>query len=66
MTLKNSDKTDVRKYKILVNALPKPIKAQIEMNCSARENVIQEIPIVNPSDRDWSIKVTLATDMNSN
>jgi hypothetical protein len=40
MTFKNFDKTDVRKYKIMVNALPKPVKAQIEMNSPARETVI--------------------------
>jgi len=37
MTLRNSDRTDVRKYKITVNALPKPTKAVMEMLCPARE-----------------------------
>jgi hypothetical protein len=40
MTLKNNDKTDVRRYKILVNALPKPVKAVIEFICPARETVV--------------------------
>lgn len=59
MTLRNLDKTDVRKYRVVINCLPKPIKAQMEMMCPARESVVQEIPIVNPSDRDWTIKVGL-------
>lgn len=66
MTLKNTDKTDVRKYKIMVNALPKPVKAAIEMVCPAREQVVQEIPIVNPTEREWTIKVTMLSDMNNN
>lgn len=30
------------------------------MTCSARERVIQEIPIVNNTERDWHIKVILS------
>jgi hypothetical protein len=66
MTLKNADKTDVRKYRILINALPKPVKAVMEMVCPAREQVVQEIPIVNPSDREWTIKIQLLSDQNAN
>lgn len=40
MTLKNADKTDVRKYRMIVNALPKPVKATMEMQCPARETLI--------------------------
>lgn len=59
MTMKNSDRTDVRRYKIIVNALPKPTKAVMEMQCSAKETIIQDIPIINPSDREWTIKINL-------
>lgn len=59
MTMKNFDRTDVRRYKIIVNALPKPTKAIMEMQCSAKEVIIQDIPIINPSDREWTIKINL-------
>lgn len=62
LTMKNADKTDVRRYKILVNALPKPTKAILEMVCPARESLTQDLPIINPSDKDWSIKVNLSND----
>jgi hypothetical protein len=38
--MKNADKTDVRRYKITVTSLPKPVKADIEMSCPAREQVV--------------------------
>ena len=62
LTMRNSDRTDVRRYRVTVNALPKPIKAVIEIACPARETIVQEIPIVNPSDRDWTIKLQLTSD----
>ena len=40
MTLKNADRTDVRKYRMIVNVLPKPVKAIMEMQCPARETMI--------------------------
>jgi hypothetical protein len=64
LTLRNLEKTDVRRYKIIVNALPKPTKAVIEMSCPAKETLTQDLPIINPSDKDWQIKINLLNDVN--
>ncbi len=56
MTLRSADKTDVRRCKLLVTALPKQTKAQMEMKCPSREVLVQDIPFSNPSDKDWTLK----------
>ncbi|KAM3143753.1 Encoded by [Paramecium bursaria] len=62
ITLKSQDKTDVRRIKLLITSLPKPTKASLEVKCPAREVVVQDIPLVNNSDRDWTIKFVLTQD----
>jgi len=57
LVLRNANRTDVRRYKLQVTALPKPVKATLEMTAPAKEVVVQEIPIVNNSDKDWHIRV---------
>ena len=49
----------MRVYRLNVSAYPKPVKAKLELTCPAREFIVQEIPIVNNSERDWLIKITL-------
>ncbi|CAD8117028.1 unnamed protein product [Paramecium sonneborni] len=57
LTLKN--KFDIRRYKLSASVLPKIVKATLEFRVPARQQVIQEIPIVNNSDKEWSIKVQI-------
>ena len=38
----------------------------MEMKCPAGEELKQEIPIVNNSDKDWTIKINLNGDQNKN
>ncbi|CAD8106047.1 unnamed protein product [Paramecium primaurelia] len=57
LTLKN--KFDIRRYKLTAQVLPKVVKATLEFRIPARQQVIQEVPIVNGSDKDWVIKVQL-------
>lgn len=59
ITLKNRDKTDIRIYKLVFNVSPKAIKGSMEMKCPAGEELKQEIPIVNNSDKDWLIRINL-------
>jgi hypothetical protein len=58
----NETKTDVRRIRIQVTSLPKPIKALLDFVIPAREIVSQEIPIVNNTDRDFNLKITLIGD----
>ena len=57
ITMKNMNKTDVRRFRLQVTSYPKPVKAILEMTASARELVVQEIPIVNNSEQDWRMKI---------
>ena len=66
LLMRNEDKSDIRIYKIIVTAAPKPIRGILEMKCPAGEELKQQIPIVNNTDRDWNIKATLTYDASKN
>lgn len=53
----NSEKTDVRRYRLLMTVQPKPLKAILEMSVPARGEITQNLPIVNNTEKDWIIKV---------
>lgn len=57
--LKNSNLTDVRRFKLNLTSFPRPVKAVMELVAPAKELVVQEIPILNNTDRDWHIKIQL-------
>lgn len=56
--LKNIQKTDVRVYKVTVSVHPRIINAQLELRVPLGEEIKQEIPIVNNTDKDWNFKIT--------
>lgn len=58
----NSCRTDVRRVKIHVNILPKPLKMTLEIVTPARTPITQMVPISNQSDRDWKCKIILLSD----
>ena len=64
--LKSQNKMDIRVYEFKATVLPKPIKAVLEMRCPAREQLIQDIPIKNDTDRDWNVRAQLVPDANKN
>lgn len=66
LTLRNTQKTDIRIYKLEVTAHPKPVKATLEFRVPARNVTTQEIPIINNTDKEWIIKVSLQGDPNKN
>jgi hypothetical protein len=57
--LKSLDRTDIRLYEFKVNAIPQKIKAQLEFKVPARGGVTQEIPIVNNSQKEWTVTANL-------
>lgn len=57
--LKSLDRTDIRLYEFKVNAIPQKIKAQLEFKVPARGQVTQEIPIVNNSQKEWTVTAVL-------
>ena len=64
--LKSQNKLDVRLYEFKVSVLPKPTKAVLEMKCPARESLVQDIPIKNDTDRDWTVRAQVIPDPTRN
>lgn len=62
LTLTSLKKTDIRIFKFCLFVKPKANVIDLEMTACARTETKQEIPIVNKSDKDWSVKVNLDKD----
>eukprot|EP00759_Apiculatamorpha_spiralis_P010205 PhF_6_TR17060/c1_g1_i1/m.26073 len=50
---------DVRCIQIEGRSRSPGMKAELEFNCPARQQIVQEIPITNGSDREWVITATI-------
>jgi hypothetical protein len=50
---------DVRIYRIEFEILSPGTQATLEMAVPARQKITQDIPMVNPSDKDWTFSATL-------
>lgn len=46
--LRNGDNSDVRLYELRITVLPRPMKAILEFETSARLPLAQKIPVSNP------------------
>ena len=66
LCLRNQQKTDIRKYCINIMAHPKPVKATLEFRVPAKNITTQDIPIINNTDKDWAIKVSLTGEHKKN
>ncbi|KAI9352744.1 hypothetical protein BDR26DRAFT_203341 [Obelidium mucronatum] len=53
------DVPDVRVFKIHGVAISEGSKADLELQTPARQPLVQEIPIINKTDDDWTIKATI-------
>jgi len=54
--------TDIRIYKVRVTVVPKNIKAVLEFTCPLYEKFVQKIPILNNSDKEWTVKAEITQD----
>ena len=57
VVLKNSHETRI--YQILSLVVPSEIHPVIEMECPALKSVTQQIPVLNPSKKEWILDVVL-------
>lgn len=64
VTLQSLRKTDIRVYEFALHVKPKRTVVTLEMSAHARQEIKQEIPIVNNSSRDWLCKVHFTQDGN--
>jgi len=54
----------VRIYFLKITILPRPVSAMIEIKVPANQKIVQEIPLVNTSKRDWPVKATFTRENN--
>ena len=62
LILRSADNSDIRIYRLLVSVSPKTIKGTIKLKCAFGDELKQEIPFINNTDKDWVIKSNLAWD----
>lgn len=63
LILRSSDNSDIRIYKMILSIHPKMTKGTLKMKCALGDELKQEIPFVNISDKDWLIKTNLIWDL---
>ena len=61
--MKNETLTDIRIYKLVCQVIAKPVKATIEMKVACGEELKQDIPFINNTDKDWNIKANLTPNL---
>jgi hypothetical protein len=49
LLLKNSAKTDIRRYRVILNVTNKPLKYVMEIKANLFKQIIQPIPLINPT-----------------
>lgn len=66
MILKNQSKTDIRRYKIVLNVVNKPFKYVMEIRTNLFKQVIQPIPMINPTQQPNIYTIHLSQDIRGN
>jgi hypothetical protein len=66
MILKNQSKTDIRRYKIVLNVVNKPFKYVMEIRTNLFKQVIQPIPMINPTQQPNIYTIHLSQDSRGN
>ncbi|OQS03556.1 hypothetical protein THRCLA_04122 [Thraustotheca clavata] len=51
--------SDIRVYEIIAKVNDAGIKTTLEFSAPARQTIIQEIPIINPTEETWTLRATL-------
>lgn len=59
LLLKNASGTDIRKYRILINSVYKPLRYEMEMKVLVNQKITQPLPLINISDSTNTFNVTL-------
>ena len=63
--LKNASGTDVRRYKVFINSVYKPLKYEMEMKIPVNQKLTQPLPLINVSDFKNTFNVSLSLGDNS-
>ena len=60
LVLVSPDRKDVRRFKAHINISSQPIVSSLSLKTHARTPLIQEIPIENPTAKDWKIQCIIS------
>ena len=66
LVMKNASKTDIRRYKIVLNVINKPFRYVMEIRTHLFKQVTQPIPMVNPTQQPNTYSVMMLQDPKSN
>lgn len=64
--IRSKDQSDIRQYTLKFTVYPKPVRAKIEMRCSAGEVITQKIPIINPTKKPWILQIQFHNKIDEN
>ena len=59
--LKNVSGTDLRRYKLYINSIYKPLRYEMEMRIPVNQKITQSLPLINISDTPNTFNIGLVT-----
>ena len=61
LTMKNSSNTDIRRYKLILNSIYKPLRYELEMRIPINQSITQPIPLINITSENNLFNVTFSS-----
>jgi len=49
LVMRNTSNNDIRRYKILINSVYKPLRYELEMKIPVNQTITQPLPLINIS-----------------
>jgi hypothetical protein len=65
MIIRNASKTDIRRYKIIMNVINKPFRYVVEIRANLFKQVTQPIPLINPTQQLNTYTIQMLQDVKS-
>ena len=63
--LKNTTGTDIRRYKLYLNSIYKPLRYEMEMKIPVNQKIVQALPLINISEHSNTFNIGLVTNETS-
>lgn len=65
LSLKNSTGTDIRRYKMFINSIYKPLRYEMQMKIPVNQVLTQPLPLINITEQQNIFNVSLITNDSS-
>lgn len=65
LLMKNTSGNDIRRYKILINSVYKPLRYELEMKIPVNQTISQPLPLINISNEPNNFNATFTCGQNS-